>query len=220
MQAMRCFCETKQKRYALGADMAVRGRMVAWAMLIVLVLASGAGAQGVTDPGDLAFWQSIQSSKSAGEYGAYLQSYPNGRFAELARLRIQQLGGDTQTPGPRPVPVPVPVPDAGPDPSIRIAPPGGRVGQRFNVTCVNFPQENSYDKLVIVPAGTPVVDPAENRERSGVLWSTYGSSCGNAGTEAGPFAPGAYEVRWMSTLYNNDRPARYELKAMTAFTVR
>lgn len=202
--------------------MDVRGGIAGWVVLAVLVVASGAGAQGVTDPGDLAFWQSIQTSKTADEYGAYLQSYPNGRFAELARLRVQQLGGTARTAGsqPMPGPVPGPVADAGSDPSLRIVPPGGRVGQRFRVNCVNFPQENSYDKIVIVPAGTPVMDPTQNRDQSGVLWSVYGSSCGGPGTEAGPFAPGAYEVRWMTTLYNNEYPIRYEMKAMTAFTVR
>lgn len=185
--------------------------------------AGSAGAQGAADPGDLAFWQSVQSSKTADEYRAYLQSYPNGRFAELARLRVQQLGGGTAAPpnGTRVVgPAPPPVPDTGPDPSISITPPGGRVGQRFKVGCVNFPQENNYDRLVIVPAGTPVMDPTGGREQSGVLWFVYGSLCGNPGNEAGPFAPGAYEVRWMTTLYNNDYPTRYEMKAMTAFTVR
>lgn len=204
--------------------MAVSSRMLGWTMLAALALAPGAGAQGVTDPGDLAFWQSIQSSKAADEYRAYLQSYPNGRFAELARVRMQQLGG---LPAPAPNtgnrvvgPQPPPVPDAGPDPVISIVPPGGRVGQRFTVNCINFPQENSYDKLVIVPAGTPVGDPSRNREQSGVLWFVYGTGCGMPGNEAGPFAPGAYEARWMTTLYNNDYPVRYEMKAMTAFTVR
>ncbi len=197
-------------------------RMVGIALAAGLVLgAGGAWAQGVSDPGDLAFWQSVQSSKTADEYRAYLQSYPNGRFAGLARLRIQQLDGDTPAPVGRVVgPAPAPPPDAGPDPAVAVSPPGGRVGQRFRVVCTNFPPENSYDKLVIVPAGTPVGDPNRNREQSGVLWSTYGNMCAMDGNEAGPFAPGAYEVRWMTTLYNNDYPIRYEMKAMTAFTVR
>ena len=34
----------------------------------------------------------------------------------------------------------------------------------------------------------------------------------------GPFAPGKYEVRYMTHLYNN--AGRYETSARTAFTVR
>jgi formylglycine-generating enzyme required for sulfatase activity len=40
---------------------------------------------------ELAFWNSIKDSKQVGDYEAYLQAYPKGRFAALARTRIQQL---------------------------------------------------------------------------------------------------------------------------------
>jgi formylglycine-generating enzyme required for sulfatase activity len=40
---------------------------------------------------ELAFWESIKESAHAGDYEAYLQSYPNGRFASLARARIERL---------------------------------------------------------------------------------------------------------------------------------
>lgn len=60
-------------------------------LLLVFGLAMPAQAQD-TDPGDVAFWQAIQGSKDPAEYNAYLQSFPNGRFAGLARLRLSQLG--------------------------------------------------------------------------------------------------------------------------------
>jgi len=37
---------------------------------------------------ELTFWESIKNSDQAGDYEAYLQSYPNGRFAALAKTRI------------------------------------------------------------------------------------------------------------------------------------
>jgi formylglycine-generating enzyme required for sulfatase activity len=40
---------------------------------------------------ELAFWESIKDSNQAGDYEAYLQSYPKGRFAALARARIERL---------------------------------------------------------------------------------------------------------------------------------
>lgn len=40
---------------------------------------------------ELAFWASIKDSKQVSDYEAYLQAYPKGRFAGLARARIDQL---------------------------------------------------------------------------------------------------------------------------------
>jgi formylglycine-generating enzyme required for sulfatase activity len=40
---------------------------------------------------ELAFWNSVKDSKQVGDYEAYLHAYPKGRFAALARARIQQL---------------------------------------------------------------------------------------------------------------------------------
>jgi formylglycine-generating enzyme required for sulfatase activity len=40
---------------------------------------------------ELAFWNSIKDSKQVSDYEAYLRTYPKGRFADLARARIQQL---------------------------------------------------------------------------------------------------------------------------------
>jgi formylglycine-generating enzyme required for sulfatase activity len=39
---------------------------------------------------DLAFWESIRNSRNAAEYRAYLDAYPSGRFASLARTREQE----------------------------------------------------------------------------------------------------------------------------------
>ncbi|KRB85231.1 hypothetical protein ASE07_21245 [Noviherbaspirillum sp. Root189] len=40
---------------------------------------------------ELTFWESIKDSTHASDYEAYLQSYPNGRFASLARARMERL---------------------------------------------------------------------------------------------------------------------------------
>lgn len=36
---------------------------------------------------DLAFWDAVKDSRSAADYRAYLEQYPSGRFASLARVR-------------------------------------------------------------------------------------------------------------------------------------
>ena len=53
------------------------------------------------DAGEISFWESVQSSKNPAELRAYLQAYPQGQFAALARVRIAALGGDAQ-PSPQP----------------------------------------------------------------------------------------------------------------------
>ena len=39
---------------------------------------------------ELEFWNSIKDSKHASDYEAYLEAYPNGRFAPLARARAER----------------------------------------------------------------------------------------------------------------------------------
>jgi uncharacterized caspase-like protein len=55
--------------------------------------------------GEIVFWQSIQNSKNAADYKAYLEKYPKGTFAELAKLRIAEIEKAAVTP-PAPAPVP------------------------------------------------------------------------------------------------------------------
>jgi formylglycine-generating enzyme required for sulfatase activity len=40
---------------------------------------------------ELAFWEAVQSSENPAELEAYLHAYPNGKFAPLARVRIETL---------------------------------------------------------------------------------------------------------------------------------
>jgi hypothetical protein len=40
------------------------------------------------DSAEIVFWQSVQTSDDAAEYRIYLERYPDGAFAELARARL------------------------------------------------------------------------------------------------------------------------------------
>jgi formylglycine-generating enzyme required for sulfatase activity len=44
------------------------------------------------DPVELGFWSTIENSDNAADFQAYVDSYPNGQFATLARARLKQLG--------------------------------------------------------------------------------------------------------------------------------
>ncbi|HEY1314815.1 MAG TPA: caspase family protein [Steroidobacteraceae bacterium] len=43
------------------------------------------------DDADVALWRSIESSRNAGDFRRYLDAYPHGLFAELARDRVKSL---------------------------------------------------------------------------------------------------------------------------------
>lgn len=47
---------------------------------------------------ELTFWESIRRSNHIDDYEAYLQAYPKGRFAGLARTRIERLRGGASSP--------------------------------------------------------------------------------------------------------------------------
>ncbi|MBP0491309.1 caspase family protein [Pararoseomonas indoligenes] len=57
--------------------------------------AEAANAPSAPDPGtamELAFWNSIQGTSDRQELEAYLAAFPQGRFAALARARLERLG--------------------------------------------------------------------------------------------------------------------------------
>ena len=57
------------------------------ALCAVMLVAGSALADAADDMAELEFWRSIQNSTNPAEYRAYLEAYPNGRFAPLARVR-------------------------------------------------------------------------------------------------------------------------------------
>lgn len=66
---------------------------------------------------ELSFWESVKNSGDAEELDAYLKKYPEGQFAELARIRMRALAskkgeGAGETPKPSPPPADnAPAPD-------------------------------------------------------------------------------------------------------------
>jgi len=46
---------------------------------------------------ELAYWNSIANSNSSADFESYLSQYPNGKFADLARNRLQALNGTRAT---------------------------------------------------------------------------------------------------------------------------
>ncbi|HYF06208.1 MAG TPA: caspase family protein [Acetobacteraceae bacterium] len=70
---------------------------------------------------DLAFWQSFHPSRNVADYEEYLRQFPQGRFAGLARNRIEELRRVAAAPAPAPAPAPEPAP--APSPAVIRVPP-------------------------------------------------------------------------------------------------
>ena len=62
-------------------------------MLLALALIAGpvVGTAQAQSAAEVAFWNRVRDSTSADELKAYLEAYPNGAFAEMARARLKQL---------------------------------------------------------------------------------------------------------------------------------
>lgn len=93
-----------------------KGRIAAWVALAAAVLPWAAplaaqSANGVGSPFELAFWQSVAGSEDPAVYDAYLQQYPAGTFAGLARAKVASLRKAAPTPAVVP-PVAAPAPQA------------------------------------------------------------------------------------------------------------
>src|SRR5262249_3945170 len=92
-----------------------------------------------------------------------------------------------------------------------------RVGQKMAVSFQGFPETGEGDLAQVVSAGAPDnVQPNSQGEKP--LAFTYLSRWQvDNGWEIGPFAPGLYEIRWLTMLYNNER--KLEVGARAQFSV-
>jgi hypothetical protein len=81
---------------------------------------------------EIMFWNTIKDSKNPEEFAAYLRKYPEGQFADLARIRMNKLlasgkgeidpAATEPTPEPLPTPTPTPAITQGPTPGRAPAP--------------------------------------------------------------------------------------------------
>jgi hypothetical protein len=104
---------------------------------------------------EVVFWQSIASSSNAADYRAYLEAYPNGRFAALARARIG-----------------VPATPATPAPSqqVAIAPPPQAVAPAASRSIGRVVESyTQYGYVVIRVSGSVPNGPLYGRSASGEL---------------------------------------------------
>lgn len=107
---------------------------------------------------------------------------------------------------------------AAPPEQIVVTPAKGRVGQIIQFECLNFPDPLPSDKIVVVPVGSPEMDPSRDPADTKVVWGDYARNCKRTPSKGGPFPPGRYEVRFMTGLYNIQHT--YETKARSTLSIR
>lgn len=112
--------------------------------------ASGSGGET-----EMLFWRSAQQSNRVEEYRAYLQQFPNGVFANLARLRVADLEKGASVAAAPPPPPPSALPPGQPGaPQVGLVPPR--------------PIEGNYKVTGTNPNGTPYSGSVRIARQGGV----------------------------------------------------
>src|SRR5215471_18601532 len=96
--------------------------------------------QANSDKDEIEFWDSIKTSTDPEDFKAYLQKYPNGKFAILASNRIKKLESEAK---PSPTPTPSPSP--------------GNPGPGISGTQATMVRNRIGMELVWIPAGSFVM---------------------------------------------------------------
>ncbi len=137
---------------------------------------------------ELTFWESINDSSAASDYEAYLKTYPNGRFASLARARIERLrttAPKVEAPPQRARPTPAAPPSKEKTRPAPETPPPPEKSLPHNVSVSEIKDCPTCPTLISLPGGEFVMgsnasDPTEKPAHHVAI---------NA-----PFAIGKYEV--------------------------
>jgi formylglycine-generating enzyme required for sulfatase activity len=106
---------------------------------------------------ELTFWDSIKNSNYASDYEAYLKAYPNGRFAALAKARIERLQAAASAPAPNAAPGAAPLaPPAASKAQAAAAPPAHTVAPSQPAP----EHQHAASAMVATPQPTPAPAPA------------------------------------------------------------
>ena len=91
----------------------------AWLIILVLlwfmtqgtlVVTGAPGVYAAVDDPETEMWSLVRNSLHPADVAAFLQAYPNGKYAPAARLKLQQLQRPQAPSWPQGVPLPAPQP--------------------------------------------------------------------------------------------------------------
>lgn len=69
----------------------IRMACCAMALAVALCLQPGSAFAQTDSSAEITFWNSVKDSRNPAEIAAYLDKYPNGAFASLAKIRLETL---------------------------------------------------------------------------------------------------------------------------------
>ena len=176
---------------------------------LALLLTWSGAALAQDDEAEITFWQSVAHSDRPAEYEAYLEAYPNGRFAALARLHLKALADASGAAGTRAPVAP------GKATGAWIRPTEATVRLVSGVTLdldARVLRDSSNLRVAVMPATAPdaVADPAA------FLEMTTSVEAARMHVTVPPGPPGRDEVR----LYHIPRFASdYQVAARAPVTV-
>lgn len=147
--------EDALKRVRLNVRLASHGEQVPWetTSLETDVFIFGDGARKRSDAeveknleADIAAWERIRASQNADDWVGYLRTFPNGRFAEIAQIRLTRLLAGVEKAA-----------------ASRVSPPAPARVQAAGANAIpTIRNEAEYDAL---PKGTTYFDPKGNLRR-------------------------------------------------------
>eukprot|EP01037_Dinobryon_pediforme_P005955 gene5955-6026_t len=120
-------------------------------MWLVLVVPGQVSMAQSVSAEELAFWQAVEQGGRPAEYQAYLNAYPNGRFAPLARLRAAGPSAASAAPA-------LAAPPAAAAPQAWVRPVSPRVQLVSGVTLdtdATALRVGSNQRLAVTPVGAP-----------------------------------------------------------------
>ncbi|NYH98265.1 formylglycine-generating enzyme family protein [Cupriavidus plantarum] len=138
---------------------------------------------------ELSFWDSIKNSNYASDYEAYLKQYPNGRFAALAKARLERIRATSPSPqsatSPPPSPPPAAKGDAKPPstPSASSTPP--------TASPPSAPSAQSSPSFSSSPPNTAARPRAGGSTASGAITYPEGKPTPSAAAPAASASPAA-----------------------------
>ncbi len=166
----------------LGALQRDATRMALSGGFLVTPAAAGILPKNSDEQYELTFWDSIKNSNYAADYEAYLKQYPNGRFAALAKARLERLRAAAPAasapPAAKPEPKPEPKAEAkpapAPPPAARPAPtppatsstnqPRSRAGGAISQGTVTYANEGKESAPGAAPGGAAKPGEAKGGE--------------------------------------------------------
>ena len=94
------------------------------ALSLVAITALSTPASAAPDRAEITDWESVRDSTTPAELEAYLEAYPSGQFAPLAKLRLKTLQGEEKVPNAAAPPATVSTQELGKLPNLveRLAP--------------------------------------------------------------------------------------------------